>query len=156
AGSVAHGARHLPEGALRPGRRQQLRRRLGWDAGRLLPAVQLQGAPVGHLQGDRQVTARVAITAAGSGIGLAIGRAFAAQGAAVYVCALPGEAVSGASAEGLVASQVDVADIAALDHWIDSTLDALGGLDVLVNNAGAPGPTALVEDIEADEWQRTL
>ena len=99
---------------------------------------------------------RVAITAAGSGIGLAIARAFAANGAAVHICDLTPEAVEAAAAEGLVATQVDVADIAGLDHWIDSTLQTLGGLDVLVNNAGASGPTALVEDVEADEWQRCL
>jgi NAD(P)-dependent dehydrogenase (short-subunit alcohol dehydrogenase family) len=99
---------------------------------------------------------RVAVTAAGSGIGLAIARAFAADGAAVHICDLSPEAVAAASAEGLVATHVDVADIAALDHWIQSTLDTLGGLDVLVNNAGAPGPTALIENVEPDEWQRTL
>lgn len=99
---------------------------------------------------------RVAITAAGSGIGLAIARAFAGSGAQVHVCDLAPEAVEAASAEGLVATQVDVADIAALDHWVDTALGRLGGLDVLVNNAGAAGPTALVEDVEADEWQRCL
>jgi NAD(P)-dependent dehydrogenase (short-subunit alcohol dehydrogenase family) len=99
---------------------------------------------------------RVAITAAGGGIGLATARAFAGNGAQVHICDLTPDAVQAAAAEGLVASQVDVSDIAGLDHWIDSTLDALGGLDVLVNNAGAAGPTALVEDVEADDWQRCL
>jgi NAD(P)-dependent dehydrogenase (short-subunit alcohol dehydrogenase family) len=61
-----------------------------------------------------------------------------------------------AAAEGLVASPVDVADIAALDAWLDATLAGLGGLDVLVNNAGIAGPTALVEDVGAEEWERCL
>ena len=99
---------------------------------------------------------RVAITAAGSGIGFAVAQAFAADGATVHVCDLTAEGVEAAAAAGLVATRVDVADIAALDHWMDSTLAELGGLDVLVNNAGAAGPTALVEDVEADEWQRCL
>ena len=99
---------------------------------------------------------RVAITAAASGIGLAVARAFAAQGDNVHVCDVDVEAVAAAAAERLVAAQVDVADLAALDRWIDGVLDRLGGLDVLVNNAGIAGPTALVEDVAAEEWERCL
>jgi len=99
---------------------------------------------------------RVAITAAAGGIGLAVARAFAAQGDDVHVCDVDTAAVAAAAAEGLVAAQVDVADLAALDRWIDGVLDRLGGLDVLVNNAGIAGPTALVEDVAAEEWERCL
>jgi NAD(P)-dependent dehydrogenase (short-subunit alcohol dehydrogenase family) len=74
----------------------------------------------------------------------------------VYVCDVDGEAVRAATAFGLHASEVDVADLAALDWWIDRVLDAGGGVDVLINNAGIAGPTALVEDIEPAEWQRCL
>jgi NAD(P)-dependent dehydrogenase (short-subunit alcohol dehydrogenase family) len=99
---------------------------------------------------------RVAITAAAGGIGLAVARAFAAQGDDVHVCDVDTAAVAAAAAEGLVAAQVDVADLAALDRWIDGVLDRLGGLDVLVNNAGIAGPTALVEDVAAEEWEHCL
>ena len=99
---------------------------------------------------------RVAITAAASGIGLAIARAFAARGDDVHVCDVDGDAVAAAAAGGLSAAQVDVADHAALDGWIDGVLDRLGGLDVLVNNAGIAGPTALVENVAAAEWERCL
>jgi len=100
--------------------------------------------------------ARVAITAAGGGIGLAVARAFAAHGAEVHVCDVDAAAVQAACAEGLVATEVDVADIAELDGWIDDALADLGGLDVLVNNAGIAGPTALVEHVTAEEWERCL
>ncbi len=99
---------------------------------------------------------RVAMTAAASGIGLAVARAFAARGGDVHVCDVDAGAVAAAAAEGLVATQVDVADLAALDRWIDGVLDRLDGLDVLVNNAGIAGPTALVEDVAAEEWERSL
>ena len=99
---------------------------------------------------------RVVITAAGSGIGLAVARAFAGQDARVHICDVDSAAVRAAGAEGLVATEVDVADVAALDAWIDATLDGLGGVDVLVNNAGIAGPTALVEDVSAEEWERCL
>jgi NAD(P)-dependent dehydrogenase (short-subunit alcohol dehydrogenase family) len=74
----------------------------------------------------------------------------------VHVCDIDGEAVRTAAALGLHASEVDVADLAALDGWIDRVLDTGGGVDVLINNAGIAGPTALVEDIEPAEWQRCL
>jgi NAD(P)-dependent dehydrogenase (short-subunit alcohol dehydrogenase family) len=99
---------------------------------------------------------RVAITAAAGGIGLAIARAFAAQGGDVHLCDVDAAAVAAAAAEGLAASEADVGDIAALDRWIDGVLDRLGGLDVLVNNAGIAGPTALVEDVAAGDWERCL
>ena len=56
------------------------------------------------------MAARIAVTAAASGIGLAIARAFAAQGAQVHVCDVDPDAVAAAGAEGLVAAEVDVAD----------------------------------------------
>ena len=99
---------------------------------------------------------RVAVTAAASGIGLAAARAFAAQGAQVHVCDIDASAVRAASDERLAATEVDVSDPAALDRWIDDTLEGLGGLDVLLNNAGIAGPTALVEDIETEDWERCL
>ena len=102
------------------------------------------------------IVGRVAITAAGSGIGLAVARAFAAQGAQVHICDIDAAAVRTAAADGLTASEVDVSDPAATDRWIDGALEALGGLDVLVNNAGIAGPTALVEDVATVDWERCL
>jgi NAD(P)-dependent dehydrogenase (short-subunit alcohol dehydrogenase family) len=99
---------------------------------------------------------RVAITAAAGGFGLTVARAFAAQGADVHVCDVDADAVRAAAAEGLNASVVDVADGEALDRWTDAALAAGDGLDVLVNNAGIAGPTALIEDIAAGEWERSL
>ncbi len=99
---------------------------------------------------------RVAITAAAGGFGLVVARAFAARGDDVHVCDVDARAVRSAAAEGLRAAVVDVADGAALDGWIDGVLAAGGGLDVLVNNAGIAGPTALVEDIAPADWERSL
>src|SRR5581483_5467301 len=96
-----------------------------------------RGWPRGHRRGILAVTMpmRVAITAAAGGFGLTVARAFAAQGAVVHVCDLDAGAVRAAADEGLHATEVDVAELAALDHWIDGVLAACGGLDVLVNNA---------------------
>jgi NAD(P)-dependent dehydrogenase (short-subunit alcohol dehydrogenase family) len=99
---------------------------------------------------------RVAITAACGGIGLAIAEAFLAQGAQVHVCDLDATAVASARARGLLATGLDVADLDALDGWIDDVAAADGGIDVLINNAGISGPTALIENVEAVDWERCL
>jgi NAD(P)-dependent dehydrogenase (short-subunit alcohol dehydrogenase family) len=101
---------------------------------------------------------RVLITAGAAGIGRAIAEAFVAGGANVAVCDIDAGAVAAFSAanSGVAASVVDVADVSALDAWLGQSLDALGGIDVLVNNAGIKGPTALVEDVTFDDWRECL
>ncbi len=53
-------------------------------------------------------------------------------------------------------SVADVADARQIDLVFDELRASLGGLDVLVNNAGIAGPTAAVEDISPDDWSRTM
>ncbi len=43
-----------------------------------------------------------------------------------------------------------------IDAWFDDALEDLGGLDVLVNNAGIKGPTAPVDDIDLADWRECL
>jgi NAD(P)-dependent dehydrogenase (short-subunit alcohol dehydrogenase family) len=100
----------------------------------------------------------VIVTAGGSGIGNAIAGAFAMAGAHVFTCDLdPGLVGALRSHEpplrGCVA---DVGREADVDRLFDEALAELGGLDVLVNNAGVGGPVACVEDVPPDEWRRTL
>jgi NAD(P)-dependent dehydrogenase (short-subunit alcohol dehydrogenase family) len=52
--------------------------------------------------------------------------------------------------------QADISDRAAVEAFFEQGLAALGGLDVLVNNAGIAGPTGPVEDINPDDFERTL
>lgn len=101
---------------------------------------------------------RTIITAGASGIGLATARAFAAEGARVTVCDID-EAALAALAEsdpGITARQCDVSDRAALTLFMEKALEDMGGLDCLINNAGIAGPTAPVQSIEPDDWERTL
>lgn len=51
--------------------------------------------------------------------------------------------------------ETDVTDEAAVKTAIEATVDEFGGIDLLVNNAGIGGPTAKVEDVSVEEWQRT-
>lgn len=78
------------------------------------------------------------ITGAGRGIGAAIARAFAAQGAQVVIAEID-EATGAAVAEETdgIFCRCDVTDQADIDTTVSQTLDRFGRIDVLVNNAGA-------------------
>ena len=101
---------------------------------------------------------RVLITAGASGIGLATARAFAREGARVHVSDVNREALDALaqSDPALQRSVCDVADRSQVAAMFDDALAALGGLDVLVNNAGIAGPTARCEEVEPVAWERTL
>ena len=101
---------------------------------------------------------RVLITAGASGIGLATARAFVAEGARVMICDVAPEAMVALAASDPDISQhpCDVSDRAQVSALIDAAKAGLGGLDVLVNNAGISGPTGSVEDLDPDAWDRTL
>src|SRR5215203_4914169 len=101
---------------------------------------------------------RVLVTAGASGIGLEVARAFVREGARVHVSDIDRAALDGlaASDPDLTHSYGDVADRANVARFFEETLQALGGLDVLVNNAGIAGPTGRVEDIDPEDWDRCL
>lgn len=101
---------------------------------------------------------RVLVTAGAAGIGLEIARAFVREGARVHVCDIDEATLAAlpSSDPALTFSQADVADRAQVAAMFDEALAVLGGLDVLVNNAGIAGPTARTEEIVPEEWDRTL
>jgi NAD(P)-dependent dehydrogenase (short-subunit alcohol dehydrogenase family) len=101
---------------------------------------------------------RVMITAGGSGIGWAIAKAFADNGAKVHICDVDERALGEATEKypQIAATHLDVTDEAAIDQWFDDAMDDLDGLDVLVNNAGIKGPTGYVEEIKLDDWRECL
>ena len=101
---------------------------------------------------------RVLVTAGANGIGLEIARSFVAEGARVHVCDIDREALSALARSDpkLTWSVCDVADRASVARLFDEALAALGGLDVLVNNAGIAGPTGRAEEINPEDWDRCL
>ena len=101
---------------------------------------------------------RVLVTAGAAGIGRAIAQAFAAAGARVHVCDLDAAALQTLRADtpGISTSVCDIGDRAAIGTMVAEAVQALGGLDVLVNNAGIAGPTASVEQFDPDAWDTVL
>src|SRR5690606_11888747 len=57
---------------------------------------------------------------------------------------------------GLHAQHCDVGDRAAVTAMVDTAVRQLGGLDVLVNNAGIGGPTKPVHELDPAEWDDVL
>jgi NAD(P)-dependent dehydrogenase (short-subunit alcohol dehydrogenase family) len=101
---------------------------------------------------------RVLVTAGGDGIGLEITRAFASAGAKLAVCDIQPESLERLAKElpdvhSCIADVSRETDVATLFALVDSKL---GGLDVLVNNAGIAGPTGGVETLALADWERTL
>ncbi|MGZ4538602.1 MAG: SDR family NAD(P)-dependent oxidoreductase [Blastococcus sp.] len=94
---------------------------------------------------------RVIVTGGAQGIGAAIVRTFAAEGASVMVLDGCAEAAAVLAAEvGGGAYVVDLTDVRALRGAMERATDRLGGLDVLVNNAGVMRFSALL-DMESPE-----
>lgn len=103
-------------------------------------------------------TKRVLVTAGASGIGRAIATAFAAAGDQVHVCDIDEAALHRLRTElpGISTSICDIADRDRVQQMMDEAVAALGGLDVLVNNAGIAGPAASVEDMDPLAWEAVL
>ena len=98
---------------------------------------------------------RVLVTAGAGGIGLAIARTFRDHGARVHVCDVDDKALA-ALDKDITKTKADVSSLADVDRLFADAQKALGGLDVLVNNAGIAGPTGKVEDIKVEDWDRCI
>ncbi|MDA3643938.1 SDR family oxidoreductase [Saccharopolyspora indica] len=99
---------------------------------------------------------RVLVTAGADGIGLAIADRFAGLGARVLVTDINEDAVQAARARGLAALVSDASIEARVEELMGAVRAELGGLDVLVNNAGIAGPTGPVETLDSAAWARTF
>ena len=101
---------------------------------------------------------RVLITAGAGGIGREIARAFAAQGGKIYVCDIDEAALTAIRKDipGITAAHCDMASRTAIERMVPEAAAALGGLDVLVNNAGIAGPTLPVDQMPPAEWDKVV
>src|SRR5438045_5184491 len=98
---------------------------------------------------------RVLVTAGAAGIGRVIAQTFVDNGARVHVCDVDDKALAQLPAK-ITQSRADVADLQDVERLFNDLQRHLGGLDVLINNAGIAGPTAKVEDIRPEDWDRCI
>jgi NAD(P)-dependent dehydrogenase (short-subunit alcohol dehydrogenase family) len=101
---------------------------------------------------------RVLITAGASGIGREMARAFAGNGAQVFVCDIDEKALEQLCKEvpGVTARVCDMASRSAIERMMPDAVAALGGLDVLINNAGISGLTLPVDQMPPDAWDKVI
>lgn len=101
---------------------------------------------------------RVLITAGAAGIGREFARAFAANGAKVFVCDIDEAALAAIAKEipGLTARRCDMSQRGEIAAMVPAAVEALGGLDVLINNAGIAGLTLPVEQYPPDDWDKVV
>ena len=120
---------------------------------------------IGGSQLDLELTGKRALVTGGSrGIGKAIARALAKEGANVSIAARGLDALQATAAElaGATGSRVvsvvaDTGDADAVRRMVAQSAEMLGGIDILVNNAAKPGgqatPPSLSEITEEDFWE---
>ncbi len=98
------------------------------------------------------------VTGAGSGIGRAVARSFLAEGWTVVLGGRQREALeeTAAGAAGAHVVPVDVADPASVASAFRDVERLTGRIDVLFNNAGTFGPRGEADEIDVEDWQRTL
>ena len=101
---------------------------------------------------------RALITGAGSGIGKVMAQHFEKAGARIWICDADTNNLEQSLKENLHwnGTPCDVSDENQVDQLFKEMSDSYGGLEILVNNAGIAGPTAPVEEIDPDEWRRSV
>lgn len=108
---------------------------------------------------DRQLLSgrKAIVTGGASGIGEAIVKAYAREGAQVLVVDLPDSAVSQnfAEVDGVTPLEQDITEKDAPQNIVSAAMSAMGGFDVLVNNAGISLPDSVEGDGE-EIWEKTM
>lgn len=110
---------------------------------------------------QRFIGKTVIVTAAASGIGLAVARRFANEGANVVMADINAEGLAEQSAtldlppERLLTQVMDVSVMGDFEALVAATVTKFGGLDVLCNNAGI-GCWGYVTEVSYERWHKTF
>ena len=108
---------------------------------------------------------RAIITGANQGLGFEIAKKYVSAGASIMMCARDEgllrlaalELIEQKNSKQIIAFHaIDVSKEEDVKKIVDATLIELGGCDILVNNAGIYGSYGRIEDINWDEWVRTI
>lgn len=102
------------------------------------------------------------VTGAGSGIGEAIAKCFADEGADVFTVGRTcskldrAKASAGDAGKRLHPCALDVADAEAVDAMVARAIEELGRIDILVNNAGTNVPRRALDELSRDDFDRVI
>jgi NAD(P)-dependent dehydrogenase (short-subunit alcohol dehydrogenase family) len=105
------------------------------------------------------------VTGASAGLGYAIAQAFIADGASVMICGRNADSLRGAHTSLSALAQpgqlvrmhdCDVSSEPQVNDLIRYAIDELGGVQIMVNNAGVQGPIGPTEDVALDAWRHTF
>ena len=101
---------------------------------------------------------RAVVTAGASGIGRAIAETLVANGAQVHICDVVPERLAECqrALPSITTTLADVSNPTQVDLLFADAARHLGGLDLMVNNAGIAGPTGPIESLAAEDWERTM
>jgi NAD(P)-dependent dehydrogenase (short-subunit alcohol dehydrogenase family) len=91
------------------------------------------------------------VTGGASGIGLGLAKRLAGRGVRVLVADLAGERLEALSGEGFSTHPCDVSDLAQVEVLADTAFDALGSVELLINNAGVNGPRGKLWEVDPAE-----
>jgi 3-oxoacyl-[acyl-carrier protein] reductase len=101
---------------------------------------------------------RAAVAAASRGLGFATAAALAAEGVRVAMCSRDGDAIDAAArriGQDAVPLTADVSTANGARQFVDAAREALGGVDILVTNAGGPPPGDF-SSIRVDQYLAAL
>ena len=101
----------------------------------------------------------VVITGAASGIGAEATRLFASEGAAVFASDIDdagGKVLQQETGGDVRYRHCDVSSTEDIRKLMDGAGKETGGIDIVLNNAGAGGARPSIDEIEPDEWDKTM
>jgi NAD(P)-dependent dehydrogenase (short-subunit alcohol dehydrogenase family) len=100
----------------------------------------------------------IVITAGASGIGKAIAMAYAREGSNVFVCDNSEEFILSFKNENpdIFIQKTDVSVFSEVKSFFSTIREQVKTVDVLINCAGIAGPTANLQDVKPDEWDKTI
>ena len=104
---------------------------------------------------------KIVISAGASGIGLATAKVCLSRGATVYLCDLNERFVNKLKKhplknKRLFLSQCDASNEYDVSNFFEEISKKTKKIDALINNVGVAGPTGTLENLESDDWERTL
>ena len=98
------------------------------------------------------------VTAGASGIGKIISLAYKNEGCRIYTCDVSDTFISSFKSDmpDVFIQKTDVANFDDVKSFFSNVAQQVGSIDVLINCAGMAGPTANLQDVEPEEWRRTI